>query len=231
MGEPVRAYGDPVLSAFDLDFFNDGRRRRTALGAGRSVRFEDVPRVRGFRRHRGDRSFPGWYYAVTTGGHVGYESRLERDRLALLDFAPPREVPLAMLLDDESFEVLSSPVRMPLPPVSLLEALAEHAREEHPDSQGPQAGSLDMTLPIPYDALGGDPTVRWIAGRRNVPRQTSWNRSALTEPVKARINSMIVSGMGPKEIWTELMDVHDTSVSMGSLQRQTARRHPTTWRR
>ncbi|WTT88875.1 hypothetical protein OHN73_11335 [Streptomyces sp. NBC_00519] len=42
----------------------------------------------------------------------------------------PREVPLAVLLGDESFEVLGSPVRTPLPPVSLLEALPEHAREE-----------------------------------------------------------------------------------------------------
>ncbi|WP_331744523.1 hypothetical protein OG762_50175 (plasmid) [Streptomyces sp. NBC_01136] len=107
-------------------------------------------------------------------------------------------------------------------------------------------GSLDMTLPIQYDALGGDATVRQIAGRWNVPRwlvrrvldsaifpdrQTPKNRSSITEPVKAQINSMITSGMGPKEIWTELMDVHDISVSMGSLQRQTARRHPTTRRR
>ncbi|MEE1806396.1 hypothetical protein [Streptomyces sp. BE133] len=100
-------------------------------------------------------------------------------------------------------------------------------------------GSLEIILPIQYDALRGDATVRQIARRWNVPRwlvrrvldsaifpdrQTSRNRSALTEPVKAQINSMIVSGMGPKEIWTELMDVHDISVSMGSLQRQTARR-------
>ncbi|MET9906126.1 TnsA-like heteromeric transposase endonuclease subunit [Streptomyces sp. NPDC006476] len=77
-----------MLSAFDLDFFDGGRRRRTALGAGWDVRFEDVPPVRGFRWNKGDRSFPGWYYAVTTGGHVGYESWLERDRLILLDFAP-----------------------------------------------------------------------------------------------------------------------------------------------
>jgi putative transposase len=42
----------------------------------------------------------------------------------------PREVPLAMLLGDESFEVVGSPVRRPLPPVSLLEALPEHAREK-----------------------------------------------------------------------------------------------------
>ncbi|MER8085618.1 TnsA-like heteromeric transposase endonuclease subunit [Streptomyces sp. NPDC094048] len=77
-----------MLSAFELDFFADGQRRRTALGAGWNVRFEDVPPVRGFRWSKGDRSFPGWYYAVTTGGHVGYESWLERGRLILLDFAP-----------------------------------------------------------------------------------------------------------------------------------------------
>ncbi|CAL9633132.1 hypothetical protein SUDANB43_06109 [Streptomyces sp. enrichment culture] len=88
MGEALHAYGDPVLSAFDLDFFDGGRRRRVALGAGWDVRFEDMSPVRGFRWNKGDRSFPGWYYAVTTGGHVGYESWLERDRLILLDFSP-----------------------------------------------------------------------------------------------------------------------------------------------
>ncbi|MFJ3180680.1 TnsA-like heteromeric transposase endonuclease subunit [Streptomyces sp. NPDC086796] len=77
-----------MLGDFDLDFFDNGRRRRTALGSGWGVRFEDVPPVRGFRWNKGDRSFAGWYYAVTTGGHVGYESWLERDRLILLDSAP-----------------------------------------------------------------------------------------------------------------------------------------------
>ncbi|MEU8653670.1 TnsA-like heteromeric transposase endonuclease subunit [Streptomyces sp. NPDC048737] len=88
MGEPIRAYGDPALSSFDLDFFDGGRRLRTSLGSGWDVRFEDVAPVRGFRWNKGGRSFAGWYYAVTTGGHVGYESWLERDRLILLDFAP-----------------------------------------------------------------------------------------------------------------------------------------------
>lgn len=41
VGEPVRAYGDPVLGAFDLDFFDGGRRRRTTWGSGWGVRFED----------------------------------------------------------------------------------------------------------------------------------------------------------------------------------------------
>jgi putative transposase len=88
VGLPARAYGDAALSAFDLDFFEGGQRRRIALGAGWNVRFEHVRPVREFRWNKGDRSFPGWYYAVTTGSHVGYESWLERDRLILLDFAP-----------------------------------------------------------------------------------------------------------------------------------------------
>ncbi|MFJ5851069.1 TnsA-like heteromeric transposase endonuclease subunit [Streptomyces sp. NPDC092903] len=88
MGEPVGAYGDPALSAFDLDFFDTGRRRRTALGSGWDVRCEDVAPVREFRWNTGGRGFAGWYYAVTTGSHVGYESWLERDLLILLNFAP-----------------------------------------------------------------------------------------------------------------------------------------------
>ncbi|MET7800385.1 hypothetical protein [Streptomyces decoyicus] len=55
-----------MLSAFDLDCFDGDQRRRTALGSGWSVRFEDVPPVRGFRWNKGDRSFAGWYYAVCT---------------------------------------------------------------------------------------------------------------------------------------------------------------------
>ncbi|GAA4658515.1 hypothetical protein GCM10023347_07180 [Streptomyces chumphonensis] len=88
MGEPVGAYGDPALSAFELDFFDSGRRRRIALGSGWDVRFEDVAPVRGFRWNKGGRGFAGWYYTATTGSHVGYESWLERDRLILLDFVP-----------------------------------------------------------------------------------------------------------------------------------------------
>ncbi|MFI6742722.1 TnsA-like heteromeric transposase endonuclease subunit [Nonomuraea sp. NPDC050451] len=86
--EPLQTYSDPALTAFDLDFFDGTQHRRIGLGAGWSVRFESVPPVRGFRWNKGDRSFPGWYYAATTGDHVGYESWLERDWLILLDFTP-----------------------------------------------------------------------------------------------------------------------------------------------
>lgn len=44
--------------------------------------------MRPFRWSRGERHFPGWYWAATTGRHVGFESWLERDRLVLMDFDP-----------------------------------------------------------------------------------------------------------------------------------------------
>ncbi|MFI6275668.1 TnsA-like heteromeric transposase endonuclease subunit [Streptomyces sp. NPDC050988] len=50
--------------------------------------FEDVDPVRTFRWSRGERHFPGWYWAATTGRHVGFESWLERDRLLLMDVDP-----------------------------------------------------------------------------------------------------------------------------------------------
>ena len=37
--------------------------------------------VRSFRSYRGQRSFPGWYWASTSGGLVGFESWVERDHL------------------------------------------------------------------------------------------------------------------------------------------------------
>ena len=51
-------------------------------------RFEDVRPVRAFRWSRGERHFPDWHWAATTGRHVGFESWLERDQLLLIDFDP-----------------------------------------------------------------------------------------------------------------------------------------------
>ncbi|MFR9797590.1 TnsA-like heteromeric transposase endonuclease subunit [Streptomyces sp. MS06] len=63
------------------------RRRRPLLDCV-TARFEDVSPVRPFRWSRGERHFAGWYWAATTGQHVGFESWLERDRLVLMDFDP-----------------------------------------------------------------------------------------------------------------------------------------------
>ncbi|MEZ7005465.1 hypothetical protein [Streptomyces sp. AD55] len=52
------------------------------------MRFEYAEPVRPFRWPKGGESFAGWYFCATTGGHIGYESWLERDRLILLDADP-----------------------------------------------------------------------------------------------------------------------------------------------
>ncbi|MFC9636810.1 TniQ family protein [Streptomyces mirabilis] len=91
---------------------------------------------------------------------------------------------------------------------------------------------LDMTFAIQHDALDGNTTVRAIAQRWEVPRwlvrrvldsavvpdrTAPRHRPKINAQTEQQVNAMIESGMGPKEIWKELMDTHDVSVSMGSL--------------
>ncbi|WP_327287533.1 TnsA-like heteromeric transposase endonuclease subunit [Streptomyces sp. NBC_01198] len=67
---------------------DNGVRVRRTLAACWDVRFEYAEPVRPFRWPKGGESFEGWYFCATTGGHIGYESWLERDRLILLDADP-----------------------------------------------------------------------------------------------------------------------------------------------
>ncbi|GAA2226590.1 hypothetical protein GCM10010430_02120 [Kitasatospora cystarginea] len=50
--------------------------------------FEDSRPSRSFPVYRGQKNFSGWWWTATTGGHVGYESWLERSSLIELDFDP-----------------------------------------------------------------------------------------------------------------------------------------------
>ncbi len=87
----VEAVGraDPASSRFELGFVDaDGVARRAPLSACARVRFEDAAPVRAFRWSRRLGYFPGWWWAETTGRHVGYESWLERDHVRALDFDP-----------------------------------------------------------------------------------------------------------------------------------------------
>ncbi|MER7408093.1 TnsA-like heteromeric transposase endonuclease subunit [Streptomyces sp. NPDC000070] len=80
---------DPAGLYVELSYVDGAReRRRRPLLDCVTTRFEDVAPVRPFRWSRGDRHFAGWYWSVTTGQHVGFESWLERDRLLLMDFDP-----------------------------------------------------------------------------------------------------------------------------------------------
>ncbi|WP_433208557.1 TnsA-like heteromeric transposase endonuclease subunit [Nocardia sp. CA-107356] len=62
--------------------------RHAVLTTCWGTRFEDVPPVRQFPSFKGQKNFPGLYFAACMGGHIGFESWLERDHLMLLDFSP-----------------------------------------------------------------------------------------------------------------------------------------------
>lgn len=66
----------------------DGERQRIALDAAAGVGFEDGLPVRRYRPRKGQRHLSGLWWCATTGGHVGFESWLERDHVVLLDFDP-----------------------------------------------------------------------------------------------------------------------------------------------
>jgi hypothetical protein len=74
---------------FEVEFVDHaGIRRSGELRACWPERFERVRPVREFSFRRGQRSFAGWWWAVTTDELVGYESWLERDHAMMLDFDP-----------------------------------------------------------------------------------------------------------------------------------------------
>ncbi|MQS10993.1 TnsA-like heteromeric transposase endonuclease subunit [Streptomyces kaniharaensis] len=87
---PVRQSRPPSrVKGFDVGYVDgDGVERRVPLRRARAVRFEDGLPVRSFPSYRGQRSYPGLYWSATTGGHVGFESWLERDHAVALDFDP-----------------------------------------------------------------------------------------------------------------------------------------------
>lgn len=79
-----RAEGD-----FEVRYVaEDGTLCRVSLAAARRVAFEDASSARRFVSYKGQRNYPGRWWVAPVGGHVGYESWLERDHLMLRDFDP-----------------------------------------------------------------------------------------------------------------------------------------------
>jgi hypothetical protein len=64
----------------------DGVERQVSLDDAPGLALEWCRPVRSFPSYRGQRNWPGLWWAATTGCHVGYESWLERDHAMLLDF-------------------------------------------------------------------------------------------------------------------------------------------------
>jgi hypothetical protein len=83
----VPGLGGPLTADFEVGFVSaEGPEVRISLVDAARVLFELVKPVRRFPSYTGQRNFPGRWWSSTVGGHVGYESWLERDHLMLLDF-------------------------------------------------------------------------------------------------------------------------------------------------
>jgi hypothetical protein len=64
----------------------DGTQHGMSLADAWAVRFEAMSPARRYRARKGQRHLPGRWWSATDGGHVGYESWLERDHLVAMDF-------------------------------------------------------------------------------------------------------------------------------------------------
>jgi len=85
----LRGLAPASLPGFAVGYVGpDGREHREGLAAVAATAFELVAPVRSFPVYRGQRNNTGLWWSATTGGHVGFESWLERDHLTLLDFDP-----------------------------------------------------------------------------------------------------------------------------------------------
>ncbi len=85
---PGGASGPPA-KGFEVAYADrDGSGFRRPLVDAWAVRFEDAAPVRAFKSYKGQRHLPGLWWSSTVGGHIGYESWLERDHVMLLDFDP-----------------------------------------------------------------------------------------------------------------------------------------------
>jgi hypothetical protein len=76
------------LSGFDVVFLDDEEEVRRPLDSAAELPFERAAAIRQFPSYRGQRNYPGLYYAATLDAHVGFESWLERDEAMALDFDP-----------------------------------------------------------------------------------------------------------------------------------------------
>ena len=80
---------EPVgVGGFEIGYVtDDGLEHRVSLSEAWATPFESSARRR-FTSHKGQRHLSGLWWSATTGGHVGFESWMERDHVMALDFDP-----------------------------------------------------------------------------------------------------------------------------------------------
>jgi hypothetical protein len=86
----ARPLRDPLADdGFEVSYVPDGgAEHRVPLAQASAVSLEQGIPVGQFTSRKGQRYLSGLCWSATTGGHVGFESWLERDHLLRLDFDP-----------------------------------------------------------------------------------------------------------------------------------------------
>ena len=86
----MRRAAEPVgVGGFEIGYVtDDGLEHRVSLSQAWATPFESCSPIRRFTSHKGQRHLSGLWWSATTGGHVGFESWLERDHVLHLDFDP-----------------------------------------------------------------------------------------------------------------------------------------------
>jgi hypothetical protein len=86
----VRRAAEPVgVGGFEIGYVtDDGLEHRMSLSQAWATPFESCSPIRRFTSHKGQRHLSGLWWSATTGGHVGFESWMERDHVMALDFDP-----------------------------------------------------------------------------------------------------------------------------------------------
>ena len=84
MGRAAEPFG---VGGFEIGYVtDDGLEHRVSQAW--ATPFESCSPIRRFTSHKGQRHLSGLWWSATTGGHVGFESWMERDHVMALDFDP-----------------------------------------------------------------------------------------------------------------------------------------------
>ena len=84
-----RPLDPPGDDGFEVSYApDDGAEHWVPLAQARAVPLEQGAPIRRFTSRNGQRHLSGLWWSATTGGHVGFESWLERDYVLHLDFDP-----------------------------------------------------------------------------------------------------------------------------------------------
>jgi hypothetical protein len=85
--EMRRPIDPPADDGFEVSYVSgDGAEHRVPLAQAWAAPLKQGRPVRRFTSRKGQRHLSGLWWSATTGGHVGFESWLERDHMMLLDF-------------------------------------------------------------------------------------------------------------------------------------------------